>query len=446
MQRAGYFLLTLMLLSGNLDYASGGSPDEPDSVVLRKRILEMEDGMLADYPVALAKAKQVHQAALESSCLSCIALSHKLQGKFLLENGEYPVSLIHFRKAASLFERLNDRATLAAVLDQIGIIHYYQAYYDSGAYYFDKALRTYEVDKNLQGMITVLHNTALMYHRKGDFQKSIGFLFREEQLKDQLGQSNHEIEALANMGSLMVDSIYYQEEIADELKAIEIHRKTNDRRSISRAYRNIGKAYRQLENYRLAAQYFVMAARIMDELGFVPEWDLAATDYRDANQKDSCFYYHYLAKQDFKRKMQPDIAYTLDLLGDAHRYFNQHDSALYYYDSALNMSYRMNNRITFTGIHWHLVNVHTALGNFKEAERHLAKGLALAKEVALIHEKNFYREGKVLYEKMGDYKKALIFSEKYRVLIDSINRAETALNLTKMQAEFKTAKKARQGR
>lgn len=81
------------------------------------------------------------------------------------------------------------------------------------------------------------------------------------------------------------------------------------------------------------------------------------------------------------------------------------------------------------------------LGNYKEAEYHLETGLKLAKEIALIHEKNLYREAKFLYELKGDYKKALYYSEKFKDYLDSINRQETAINLTRMQAEFKTAKK-----
>jgi len=42
---------------------------------------------------------------------------------------------------------------------------------------------------------------------------------------------------------------------------------------------------------------------------------------------------------------------------------------------------------------------------------------------------------------MGDFKTALYYSEKYKDYQDSINKQETAINLTRMQAEFKTAKK-----
>ena len=432
-------LLFPWLLSATIVFAQ---TQESDSISLRKSLLSMEDQMWVDYPAELVKAQELHQRAIHSSCLSCKANSYKLLGKFFWANGEYPLGMIQFRRAVAF--AVGDRETLAAIYDLMGNTFYYQAYYDSALYFFDRALKVYEADKNIQGMITVLHNTSLMYHRKGNFQKSIEYLFQEEQLKDQLPESVHEIEAMGAMGSLMIDSIYYWEEIADENKELQTHRRAGNKRGMSRAYRNIGKAYRQLEKYQLAANNFVKSCLLMKELEFVPEWDLAATDYRDANMKDSCFHYHYLAKQNAHKTTQPNVSYTLELLGDAHLHFKNLDSALYYYDSALRMNYRMNNRITFTGIHRYLVDVHTQLRNFEKAEIHLQTGLTLAKEVALIHEKNLYYEGKRLYEKKGDYKKAFLFSEIYRTYQDSINETETAVNLTKLQARFKTAKKERE--
>ena len=361
------YLILVLALSLNLKEGTVcAQASEKDSVELRKNILELEEHMWTDYPVELLKANNLHLKALSSLCVSCKARSFKLIGKFYWANGEYPRGLIYFRKAVMLATVAEDRETLAATLDLMGNTFYYQAYYDSAFYFFDQALKRYEAEKNIQGMITVLHNTSLMYHRKGNFQKSIEYLFKGEQLKDQLPESIHEIEAMGAMGNLMIDSIYYDEEIRDELSDIATYEKAKDKRSIYRSYLNIGKAYRQLEEFDLAASYFVKACILMDELGYVPEWNMAAIDYRDGNRKDSCFYYHFKTTRYFSRMTQPIVAYTVELLGDAHLMFNRPDSALIYYDSALRMNYRMNNRLTVTGIHRNFVNAYTKLGNYEK--------------------------------------------------------------------------------
>lgn len=417
---------------------------QPTHKELENHTAALEDAMWVDYKQGLQQVMALQNTIAVSDCQSCKTQMARLMGKFYWVNGEYDRGLLHFRKALFLADQIADYKTKASTLDLMGNTFYYQAYYDSALHYFKQALRVYEQEQDLQGQITVLHNISLMYHRKGDFNKAIEFLFKEEELKDALPGSVYEIEAMGAMGSLMVDSIYYQEEIRDELDALQNYQKQKDTRGMIRTYRNIGKAYRQLEEFEMAARYFAKACRLQESLGLVPEWDLVGTDFRDANNRDSSFYYHYKAKRETSRMAKPSMAYTIELLGDAHRYFGNYDSALLYYDSAMRMNIQMNNRITFTGIHRYLVNVHTGLKNYLKAEQHLQIGLALAKEVALIHEKNLYREGKLLYESKGDFKKALWFSEKYRTYQDSINRAETALNLTRMQAEFKTTKKVRE--
>lgn len=415
-----------------------------DSAMFVGGVTELQDYMNADYPSGVMKVRALLTQAQASDCRTCQALAHQLLGKFYWANGEYENGIREFRRSLTLARQLGNTTIEASVFDLIGNTYYYQAYYDSALIYFNKALAVYERENDTQGVITVLHNTSLMFHRKGDFSKTIEYMLKEEQKKRTLPESVHEVEAMGAMGGLMVDSIYYKDIIRNELERATKARIQKDSKVELRSYRNVGKAYRQLEEYKLAARYFVKASRMMEDLGQVPDWNLAATDYRDANIPDSAFFYHHKVTPYFPRMTRPNVSYTLELLGDAHRYYKNFDSAQLYYDSALRMSYRMNNRITFTGIHRYLTNVYTNMGEFDLAEEHLTKGLHLARTVALIHERNLFREARLLYEKKGDFSKALLYSDKYRFLQDSIHRAETAVNLTRMQAEFQSAQKAKE--
>lgn len=434
----------LFIMATGFGYLCSAVPLKLDSASLWAKIISLENRIWADFPQTFKEAELVLKEANFSESKRCKGRALMMVGKFYWANGQYNQGLDLFRQSISIAQSINDYDTWSKATDLIANTYYYQAYYDSAEFYFQKAYQLAEKVNDLEGMILILHNTSLMYHRKGDFKRTIEYIFKGEKIKDKLPQSEHHIEAMGAMGSLMIDTLYYKEEIIDELKNLRHYTEKNDLPGLYNTYHNLGKAHRQLEEYQLAARYFVKACQVMQKQNLIPEWDLAATDYRDANMKDSCFYYHHLAKQEINRTTQPNVAYTLELLGDAHMYFKQYDSARYYYEKALKMSYLMNNRITFTGIHRSLVRTYTFLGDFDKAEYHLITGLNLAKEVALIHEKNLINEGKFLYELKGDYKKALYYSEKFKQYLDSINRQETAINLTRMQAEFKTEKRERE--
>ncbi|MFZ1809357.1 MAG: sensor histidine kinase [Cyclobacteriaceae bacterium] len=437
MKKLVLILFTLFILWD----ARGQSSLKTDSTDLWKKIITLENRIWADFPKTFKEAQSVLDEARNSDCYGCEGRAFMMVGKFYWVNGQYNQGLQHFHQSVTIAKSINDHDTWSKSTDLIANTYYYQAYYDSAEYYFQNAYQIAEKVNDLEGMILILHNTSLMYHRKGDFKKTIEYIFKGEEIQDKLPQNERHIESFGAMGSLMIDSIYYREAINDELKNLNHYVSIKDSMSIYNAYYNIAKSYRQLLDHKKAARYFVKVCVIMEKMGLIPEWNMVAKDYSDANMKDSAFYYHYQSKRDIKKATSPNAAYSLELLGESHLHFNQLDSALYYYTMALNMSYVMNNRLTFTGIHRRLVRVHTLLGNYEMAEHHLDTGLELAKEIALIHEKNLLNEGKFLYETKGDYKKALFYSEKFKDYLDSINRQEVAVNLTRLQVEFKTAKK-----
>lgn len=417
---------------------------QADSAGLSKRIIDTDDYIYRDYPAGLLLAEGIVRDAEALPCTSCRGSAYRLRGKFYWSNGEYDRGLADFWKALQIARDIKTYTLEASLLDLIANTYYYQAYYDSAVIYFNRALTLYEENKDVQGMITVNHNLALMNHRKGDFRKTIEYLFREEELKDQLPDSEHSIEAFGAMDGLMVDSLYYHEEIRDELAALRRFQEQNDQRAVYRTYRNIGKAYEQLGENLLAARNLIKTCQIMEQLGLIPEWNVVAINYRYGGMYDSCLYYHHKVKPFFPRMTQPYVSYTYGLLGDAHLDFGRPDSSLYYYKIAIKMDSEMNNRIMVTGIHRNLVNTYRQLKNFKAAEEHLNIGLQQAKEVALIHERNLLAEGKNLYNDWGRYQLAFDYGERFRKMQDSIYRSETMLHLTKLQTAFKTAKRERE--
>jgi two-component system, sensor histidine kinase PdtaS len=423
---------------------TGHGQTQLDSLTILNQIQELEDYMWVNCAEGTRKAKSLQEAAIQLGNNHCIAQASRLHGKFLWADGYYDMGLHCFRQAIYHSRLTNDLKTMASSLDLIGNTFYYQAYYDSAVSYFTKALNVYQSVNDLQGMITVHHNISLMYHRQGNFRKTIEHLFQEEALKDRLPNSQHEIEAFGAMSGLMVDSLYYLEEIQDELKSLSRFLVEGEKKSIYRTYRNIGKAYEQLNQYVLAARWQIKSCQLMEELGLIPEWDVVALNYRYANMPDSCVYYHYKSRQYFGRHTRPNISYSLELLGDAYLTFNKPDSALYYYKIALEQNYVMNNRITITGIHRSMVNAYRQIGKYNEAETNLNIGLKQAKEVALIHERNLLSEGKRLYQELGNFTQAFKLAEQLTKIQDSIYKSETLINLTRLQAEFKTAKRTRE--
>jgi len=411
-----------------------------DSASLSKEITDMYDRMWVNYRVEFMRAQALHDFVVSSSCVPCVPRAHLMIGRFYWADGYYDKAIEYFRSAATAAQAVQDVSTLSSSLLQIGVTFYYQAYYDSALGYYNKAYELKASAADSSGMIQVLHDISLMYHRQGNFRKALEYLFREEALKVRFPEGGHLVHAM-DMGNLIIDSIYYVGLITTERRDLAGHRLGKDTKGQYRAYFNLGQAHRKLKDHLIAARYFVRSCEMEKEMKFVPAWEMAAGDYKEAGRKDSSLYYYYRAKSLRPFNTRIRHADVLKQLGDCHSHFGRLDSAKFYYDSTLSMSRNMNNRISIAGIKGQLVGVLTRMQRYDEAERHLHDGLALAKRVSLLHERTLYINGRKLYEAMGNHRQAIQYADKYAVLQDSISKSDIAYNLTRVQAEFKTAQK-----
>lgn len=415
-----------------------------DSISLIQKIEKANTLIYRDFPKGMEECLEIYKLADASPCITCKQRSIILLGKAYWINGEYNTAVDLLKQGMKFTQRTGSFDQLANVVNMIGLNFYYQAYYDTAIYYFQESYSVYEKLGDKAGMVRVLNNISLMYHRKGDYYKTVEYLLKGEELNDELRDEPRSIGDFQGMENVFPDSLYFREEISDNLHSLNKHLTNGNQGAALTNYLNLGLAHNQVKDYVTAARYYKKACAIQEELGLPPYWNMIALNYRDANMKDSCFYYHEKTKQEFSKATQLSILYTYELLGDAHSRFEQYDSALRNYAIAMEMNIRCNNRITVAGLHRSMADVYRKLKNFSKAEDHIERGIALAKEVSIKHQRNLFKSAADLYFQKGEYKKAFYFQNKYVNLVDSTSKVETALTLTKLLAQYKTSKKERE--
>jgi two-component sensor histidine kinase len=417
---------------------------QSDSLSLIQSMEAAEKIMGKDFPAALNLYQDINKRAFESPCTTCRQRSVILLGKAFWINGQYDTAVYLLKQGMGYAQRSGDLNQLASVANMIALNFYYQAYYDSAISYFQQSYTFYDTLHDKAGMARVLSNISLMYHRKGDYHKTVEYLLRGEELNDKLMDEPRSIGDFPGMENVFPDSVYFREEIADNLRSLHVHLKNGDLHAANTNYLNLAVAYNQVKEYLTAARYYVKVYSGLEKSGLRPYWDNVAVNYREVNMKDSCFYFHEKARQDFGRATQLSILSTYELLGDSHFHFEQYDSALYNYVIAMQMNMKCNNRITIAGLHRKMADVYQKQGRLTEAEAHIQNGIVLAKEVSITHQRNLLKSAAVLYSQKGDHRKAFHFQTRYANLTDSLSKVETALTLTRLLAQYKTSKKERE--
>jgi tetratricopeptide (TPR) repeat protein len=396
------FILSILVLT--MDVVG-----QADSLSLMQKIERVDALMDEDFPKAMASCLELNKLTASSPYTTCRQRSLFLLGKAYWINGEYNKSVDLLKQGVKFAQWVDDFNPLANAINMIGLNFYYQGYYDTAIFYFQQSYDIYRNLNDKAGMARVLGNISLMYHRKGDYQRTVEYLLKGEEVNDELRDEPRTVGDFPGMENIFPDSLYFREEITDNLRALYVHLKNGDQEAANRNYINLGVAYNQLKEYIPAARHYVKACTLQKELGLRPYWNDVAVNYRDANMKDSCFHYHEKARQGFRGATQLSILHTYELLGDAHFHFEQYDSALYNYTIAMRMNMKCNNRITVAGMHRKLSDLYRKLGKFNEAEAHIQLGVILAKEVSIKHQRSLFKSAVELYSEKGDYKKAFYF-------------------------------------
>ena len=424
-------------------FSARNSTAQSDSLSIIQDIDKIEEMLEMDFPKAKSTIAELNRVSATSTCQSCKGRALTILAKAYWYDGEYDIAVRLLKQGMKFSRQANDSASWAKATNLIGNCFYYQAYYDSAIYYFEQSLSVYQKTNNKEGVRWSLRDISLMYHRKGDYRKTVEYILKLEEMNQGL-QTETELADFQGMGSFFSDSLYYREKISDNLKALARQLKEDKQIAASETYLNLALASNQLKEYLSAARYYVKSCTLKEKLGLRSQWDFAGVNYKEANMKDSSLYYHYKSKLGFKKDTQLNILYTYELLGDTHFHFDQFDSALYYYRIAMKMNTHCNNRITMAGIHRRLADTYVKMGRLTEAEEEIGKGIALATEVSMAHRRNLYKSATKLYSLTGDYKKAFSFQSQYTNLADSLARLETSLNLTRLLAQYKTSKKERE--
>ncbi len=416
---------------------------QSDSLSILQDIDKTEEMMEIDFPKSKSTIAELNRVSASSTCQSCKGRALTILAKTHWYDGEYDKAVMCLKQGMKFSQQANDSASWAKAANLIGNCFYYQAYYDSAIYYFQQSLSVYQKSNNKEGARWNLRDISLMYHRKGDYRKAVEYILKLEESNEVL-QTETELADFPGMGNFFSDSLYYREKISDNLKVLGRQLKEDKQIAASETYLNLAMASNQLNDYLSAARYYVKSCTLREKLGLRSQWDFAGVNYKEANMKDSSLYYHRKAKLGFSKDTRLNILYTYELLGDTYFRFGQLDSALRNYNIAMKMNVTCNNRITIAGLHRRLADTYMKMGRFAEAEDQIQTGIVLANEVSMAHRRNLYKSATKLYSLTGDYKKAFSFQNQYTNLADSLARLETALNLTRLLAQYKTSKKERE--
>ncbi len=269
-----------------------------------------------------------------------------------------------------------------------------------------------------------LRKMGVIYGHIHNLDKALEYSFKSAELFEKMNDKEGAANCYNNIGSyynskgeFTRDFKFYTRSIEYHTKAMNIRIAINDTSQLRNSYNNIGNTYMSMDNYEKGLEFYNKAKEIYYRSG-----DVGAIEMINLNLGDV-----YL-KMALKNKDKAYLKKSLDIFLEVIKNFNDNN---------------VNNR--YAGALVRVGQIYLEMGNLPLALDYLQKGHEVS---VFIQDKgaelNATEQLSKVYEKMGEYQRAIYLLHRFNVLKDSLVNQKNGESIEQMQAMYKTAEKDRE--
>ncbi|HAF29793.1 MAG TPA: hypothetical protein DCG75_12175 [Bacteroidales bacterium] len=390
---------------------------------------------------------------INDGLLAAISIEQAGDGELLL--GNLDTAKKYYIQSFRIFNKLENFNGLADVYLDLGNIHFFKASYDSASFYYNKSIG-FKLDLgDNEGLINLYNNLGAVYKKTGEINLAIKALENSIQICDQLNLKQKKGLALINLASIYFTQGNLSKAMSYNFEALKISEQTNDLYTKSNSYTNLGNIYTFIEDYQKALEYQKKSLQIDQQLedweGIVAAYNNIGEIYLDKGMSDSAEYFFYKSLYLYEsNNIKINYEGTTFNIGQAFKIKKDFKTALDYFNRSLAISVEINDILLIVNNHLSIGEIYLEKGDVDKAEFHLLKALDLTKNNILKDEYKVCLLLSQLYQKNGEFKKALNFHICYTNLKDSvldskksaISEINTSYHLQKQYAEISNLSRA----
>ncbi len=336
-----------------------------------------------------------------------IGKSLNLLGNVAQNENNYPDAINKFKKANTIFEKLNDESNQAATLHNLGGIYIRIRALDSSKIVLSKSLSLAKKVNDKSTLAKTNYQLGNLAKANKNFDNAIEFykqsIIYAENINDKTSIAN----AYGGMGRIYGDTKDINKEIEYYKKAAVIFRSIDSKQNLAILLSNLGNAYNDLENYEEAAKYLLEAIALKRKIG--------------SNRS---------------------TAMTLGALGNLYSSTKNYQKAKATYQEALSMV-PIEDKQTQFGILYMIGLQDYEQKKYKPAKDYFDKALLLAKNsnIDKIDISDLLKTYALTEEKLNDFQSALLLYKQSAELKDSINNTINKEKINELKTQFEVLEK-----
>jgi diguanylate cyclase (GGDEF)-like protein len=351
-------------------------------------------------------------------------------------------------KAYSLATENNLSEEVGKALLAKGAAYYYASKLDQSLKNYNEALQVGKIINNNDILGSAFNGKAIVAMKKGDMNSALEMFKKANKLLKKTTDLSKKAAVLNNMALIYYSKGKYTKALEYMLSAKDIYEQINNSKGKAVTLVSIGNVYNLLNDYDQGEKYFKEALKLNDK-------------NKDLNLQTACFvnlglislkkqknieaekYLNKAIALTKKTKNKDYKAVCLNNLGDVKVQEKKYKEALLYYKSALRVFKDLQLEPRYSFCYLNLGKTYLKMNKINSAKKALLKGYYLSKKYS---QKNYTQDCckalTALYEKTGNYKKALQHCNEFIKLKDELLSAKKINAIKAINQKAEAEKKA----
>ncbi|APY07599.1 hypothetical protein BWZ20_04480 [Winogradskyella sp. J14-2] len=291
-----------------------------------------------------------------------------------------------------------------------------------------------------------------VYHNMtSQYEKSLPIYDEVIRLYTELGDTTQVCAAMNNKANSFRSLGRYNECLETHMQSLKLKEKINDtEESIAASYWNIGNIHGDIENYEISNSYYTKAKEIYEKLGAAGDLfnikSLMAINLKGMKAYEKSKSMLLEVEPYYKEKnYNNDLAGLYDNLGWILTQQDSLDRAEKYYNKALEISKQYGEK-SLIGLNYrHLGELYNKKGEYRKALIYMKDALQNAEETGTRKKKiGDLLEISKAYAGLGRYKKAYEYHVDYHKLHDEILGEENIKKMNELEIQYQAEKKEKE--
>lgn len=238
----------------------------------------------------------------------------------------------------------------------------------------------------------------------------------------------------------------YEKDVFYSLKAIKLFEKLGDKKQLAHEFAELGYRMKR-RNMKNAQAYMLKGKSIAENENFADELCAIYDNYGVLKemqfQNDSALFFYQKALR-LKEKLNDKVGipYSLNNIAGVYVILKKFSQAKVYYDQAFEKRIKLKDQVGIAENQCYYGDFYFTQTNYVEAIKAYEKALDLSIQFNYLDlSKTCYQKLSECYEKQGDTKKGLEYFKKYTLLKDSLVQESTQHKIAELEVQYDTNEK-----